>query len=202
MILTINGKVIPDSKPPITFKLSYAINPTDAASQHSLIVSNLPSEFTDAQLFALFGKKFYSCRSAKVFKNDDGSSKGTGIVRFADVNEQKQALRELAGWKIQSRPLHIRIAYPRAILNRMMARRPYDPEQHYRQNAQYYNSPSWQMYDYPVAKEPVAGPAYQPYSMDDDDEDDAGDELELYDPYATLEHENEAAMTTSEEFYR
>ena len=58
-------------------------------------VTNLADEVTDKELFELFGARYRSCRGAKVYRHYDGTTKGTGFVRFTDKSEQQAALVEM-----------------------------------------------------------------------------------------------------------
>jgi len=147
-MLSINGKIIPHSKPPTTFKLSFANNPSNPIAEHCLHVSNLPNEVDDAMLYSVFGRRYNSCRGARVFRNPDGSSKGIGLVRFGDETEQQQALVELNRWPMFGRPMNLKLAAPRTkqrFATSMSAT--YDPMMYYQQYQQFYNSAAWQMYD-------------------------------------------------------
>lgn len=57
-MLDLNGKIIPNSKPPIKFNLSFANNPSAGATEYNLFVNNLPEDIGDAELYQLFGRKY------------------------------------------------------------------------------------------------------------------------------------------------
>uniref|UniRef100_A0A914XQ58 tRNA selenocysteine-associated protein 1 n=1 Tax=Plectus sambesii TaxID=2011161 RepID=A0A914XQ58_9BILA len=60
-MLNINGKVIPKSKPPVTFNLSFANSPSAPYTEYNLFVNNVPYELDDAGLFLVFGDRYRSC---------------------------------------------------------------------------------------------------------------------------------------------
>jgi len=150
-MLTINGKIVPDSRPPITFKLSFAQNPSNPSLEYALFVSNLASEVDDAALYNLFGRRYFTCKGAKVFRNqDDGSSKGVGLVRFGDQREQLRALSDLNRWPLAGRPIQIKLARHRGDGGspKKQVASNYDPSTYYKTYREFYNSSQWQMYDF------------------------------------------------------
>uniref|UniRef100_A0A915JXD4 tRNA selenocysteine-associated protein 1 n=1 Tax=Romanomermis culicivorax TaxID=13658 RepID=A0A915JXD4_ROMCU len=54
-MLQINGRIVPNTKPPVKFNLSFANNPAAGATEYNLFVNNLPSEIGDAELYQIFG---------------------------------------------------------------------------------------------------------------------------------------------------
>ena len=48
----------------------------------------------------IFGKKYPSCRGAKVYRNSDGSSRCIGFIRFCDQKDQELALIEMNHIKV------------------------------------------------------------------------------------------------------
>lgn len=150
-MLELNGKIIPNSKPPIKFNLSFANNPSAGATEYNLFVNNLPENIGDAELYQLFGRKYLSCRGAKVYRNPDGSSRGMGFVRFADETDQQKALVEMNRYLVHNRPMHLKLAPVRVKPAKFGrgggAPAAYDPSTYYPQYQDYYNSNQWQMYD-------------------------------------------------------
>ncbi|KRX24823.1 tRNA selenocysteine 1-associated protein 1, partial [Trichinella nelsoni] len=107
-MLTINGTDIPNSK--TKFNLSYANNSNSNIVEYSLFVNNLSSQINDAELYQIFGKKFISCRGAKVYRGPDGRSRCMGFVRFSNETEQQQALVEMNRKLIRGKKIMLRIA--------------------------------------------------------------------------------------------
>ncbi|KRZ16482.1 tRNA selenocysteine 1-associated protein 1, partial [Trichinella zimbabwensis] len=108
VMLTINGTDIPNSK--TKFNLSYANNSNSNSVEYSLFVNNLSSQINDAELYQIFGKKFISCRGAKVYRGPDGRSRCMGFVRFSNETEQQQALVEMNRKLIRGKKIMLRIA--------------------------------------------------------------------------------------------
>jgi len=154
-MLNLNGKIIPNSKPPVKFNLSFANNPSAGATEYNLFVNNLPENIGDAELYQLFGRKYVSCRGAKVYRNPDSTSRGMGFVRFADETDQQKALVEMNRHYVHGRPMHLKLApvrikppkYGRGGGHAGNAPAAYDPVGYYSQYQDFYNSNQWQMYD-------------------------------------------------------
>ncbi|XP_071443806.1 tRNA selenocysteine 1-associated protein 1 isoform X2 [Hetaerina americana] len=95
----LNGKVIPNSNPPVRFKLNHASTtgrpPQDR--EFSLWVGDLSSDVDDYTLYRTFAAKYPSIRTAKVILDTSGFSKGYGFIRFAQEDEQKRCLTEMNG---------------------------------------------------------------------------------------------------------
>lgn len=81
--------------------------PTEETKE--IFVKNIPFDTTDEQL-----KKFFSeigtVVKAEIKKRDNGSSFGTGIVEFMNVEEKRKALSKKEGFTIEGRKLEIREA--------------------------------------------------------------------------------------------
>ncbi|KAG8237600.1 hypothetical protein J437_LFUL012399 [Ladona fulva] len=95
----LNGKIIPNSNPPIRFKLNHASTtgrpPQDR--EFSLWVGDLSSDVDDYTLYRTFASRYQSIRTAKVILDASGFSKGYGFIRFANEEEQKRCLTEMNG---------------------------------------------------------------------------------------------------------
>ncbi|VDP09867.1 unnamed protein product [Soboliphyme baturini] len=112
-MLRLCGRVIPHSDPPVRFNLSFANNPAAGVKEFNLFVNNLPSAMDDAELYQLFGRKYLSCRGAKVYRSYDGSSRRMGFIRFSDETDQQRALVEMNRVRIHGRPISLKLAPPR-----------------------------------------------------------------------------------------
>ncbi|VDK69652.1 unnamed protein product [Anisakis simplex] len=112
-MLHINGKIIPKSKPTAAFNLSFANSPNAPYTEYNLFVNNVPEDMDDAALFLIFGERYHSCRGAKVYRNSDGTSKGLGFVRFSDQTDQQRALLEMNKYRVDGRPLLLKLAQPK-----------------------------------------------------------------------------------------
>ena len=169
-MLNISGKVIPKSKPPTTFNLSFANSPSAPYTEYNLFVNDIPLELDDSGLFLIFGEKYRSCRGAKVYRNPDGSSRGLGFVRFADQTDQQRALVEMNKMNVRGKQMKLKLAQPKFRAPRGTAMNPrgttttilpagasYDPLNYYPQHQEYYNSAAFLQ---PSAV--VASPAHDP----------------------------------------
>lgn len=74
-----------------------------------IFVGNLGKEVTDAVLAHAFSK-YPSFRKAKVMRSKDGQGKGFGFVSLGSIQEGAQALREMNGHYIGSRPCKVKKA--------------------------------------------------------------------------------------------
>uniref|UniRef100_A0AC35TN08 RNA-binding domain-containing protein n=1 Tax=Rhabditophanes sp. KR3021 TaxID=114890 RepID=A0AC35TN08_9BILA len=109
LMLEINGTDIPGMDPPIRFNLSFANSNSQPQKEFNLLVSDLPPNFTDAELFRLFGRKYISCRGAKILRHEDGSSKCMGFIRFSDENEQTRAYIEMKEHRIGNHIINLKV---------------------------------------------------------------------------------------------
>ncbi|VDK23778.1 unnamed protein product [Anisakis simplex] len=82
-------------------------------TEYNLFVNNVPEDMDDAALFLIFGERYHSCRGAKVYRNSDGTSKGLGFVRFSDQTDQQRALLEMNKYRVDGRPLLLKLAQPK-----------------------------------------------------------------------------------------
>lgn len=74
-----------------------------------IFVGNLGKEVTDAVLSHAFSK-YPSFTKAKVMRSKDGQGKGFGFVSLGSIQEGAQALREMNGYYIGSRPCKVKKA--------------------------------------------------------------------------------------------
>ncbi|XP_035667755.1 tRNA selenocysteine 1-associated protein 1-like isoform X2 [Branchiostoma floridae] len=95
----LNGKPLPGANPPKRFKLNYASYGREnvVTPEYSIFVGDLTPEIDDGSLQEFFGRRYSSCKAAKVVLDAAGNSRGYGFVRFTDENEQKRALTEMQG---------------------------------------------------------------------------------------------------------
>ncbi|KAI8501572.1 tRNA selenocysteine 1-associated protein 1 [Branchiostoma belcheri] len=95
----LSGKQLPGSYTPKRFKLNYASYGREnvVTPEYSIFVGDLTPEIDDGSLQEFFGRRYSSCKAAKVVLDAAGNSRGYGFVRFTDENEQKRALTEMQG---------------------------------------------------------------------------------------------------------
>lgn len=92
----LNGKIIPNSQPPVRYKLNHASTRLNPGEQdHSIWVGDLTPDVDDYQLYKFFSARFQSIKSAKVVLDPSGFSKGYGFIRFGDEQEQSTALHSM-----------------------------------------------------------------------------------------------------------
>ncbi|MCL4125371.1 UNVERIFIED_CONTAM: hypothetical protein GTU68_010033 [Idotea baltica] len=111
----LNGKVIPNSQPPVRFKLNHSStrgNTND--KEFSLWVGDLTSDVDDFALYKTFGTRYNSIKTAKVIYDPNGQSKGFAFVRFYSEDEYKDALTHMNGFKgLGQKPLKVSYAVPK-----------------------------------------------------------------------------------------
>jgi len=113
----LNNKIIPNSNPPTKFRLNHTSLGGKQAMErdYSLWIGDLSPDVDDYTLYKGFASRYPSVRLAKVILDTNGFSKGYGFVRFADEDEQKDALLQMNGFKgIGSKALRVSIAINRA----------------------------------------------------------------------------------------
>uniref|UniRef100_A0A0K0FVU5 tRNA selenocysteine 1-associated protein 1 (inferred by orthology to a human protein) n=1 Tax=Strongyloides venezuelensis TaxID=75913 RepID=A0A0K0FVU5_STRVS len=111
IMLELNGTPMPDIKPQVNFNFSFANSNSNSGAEFNILVSDLPPEFTDAELFKLFGSRYMGCRGAKILRNEDGSSKCMGFIRFSTEEEQTRAFIEFNQTKIGSHTMNLRLPH-------------------------------------------------------------------------------------------
>jgi len=186
----LNGKIIPESRPPSRFKLNHNSNRIlPGEKNHSIWVGDLDQGIDDLELYKFFSARFQTIVSAKVVLDDAGGSKGFGFVRFGDEIEQQTALTTMQGISgLGTRPIKVSIAVQKAKDPSQMqpAAPPYNPAQAFTQTRpanpgypsggggsdynQYYNQynhywsnmAAWQQYNQYYQGYPGAGNGPQP----------------------------------------
>uniref|UniRef100_A0A0K0E3V1 RNA-binding domain-containing protein n=1 Tax=Strongyloides stercoralis TaxID=6248 RepID=A0A0K0E3V1_STRER len=111
IMLELNGTPMPDIKPPVNFNFSFANSSSSNGYEYNILVSDLPPDFTDAELFKLFGSRYVGCRGAKILRNDDGTSKCMGFIRFSTEEEQTRAFIEFNQTKIGTYTMNLRLPH-------------------------------------------------------------------------------------------
>lgn len=94
----LGGKVIPNSNPPVRFKLNHnSTRLQQGEPDTSIWVGDLTPEVDDYALYQFFTQRYQTVRCAKVVLDDSGFSKGYGFVRFGAEQEQQHALNQMSG---------------------------------------------------------------------------------------------------------
>jgi len=108
----LGGKMIPNSNPPVRFKLNHnSTRLQPGESDTSIWVGDLTPEVDDFALFRFFTQRYATIRCAKVVLDDSGFSKGYGFVRFGSATEQQHALGSMTGeMGLGSKPIKVSIA--------------------------------------------------------------------------------------------
>lgn len=101
-----NNKTIPNSDPPIKFKLNHIIGP----AEFTAYVGDLPSDVDDNKLFKVFADKFPTLRSAKV-SYENNHSRGYGFLVFGTEGDYKQCMQTMNGFKINGKPIKVNYSY-------------------------------------------------------------------------------------------
>lgn len=113
-ILDVNGKAfMNDPTGRARFNLAFANSPNHMSIEYNLFVNNLATDVDDVVLFRLFGERYRSCRGAKVYRHEDGSSKEQGFVRFTSQTDQQTALVEMNKQHFHGRELYLKLARPK-----------------------------------------------------------------------------------------
>eukprot|EP00656_Telonema_subtile_P028320 TRINITY_DN30714_c0_g1_i1.p1 TRINITY_DN30714_c0_g1~~TRINITY_DN30714_c0_g1_i1.p1 ORF type:complete len:127 (-),score=45.48 TRINITY_DN30714_c0_g1_i1:69-449(-) len=79
---------------------------------NNLYVRNFSQEYSDEDLKELFAE-YGEIRSCKVMTNPDTTSRGFGFVSFVNAEQANNALREMNGRMLNSKPLVVNIAQRR-----------------------------------------------------------------------------------------
>ncbi|XP_070555823.1 tRNA selenocysteine 1-associated protein 1-like isoform X2 [Ptychodera flava] len=122
LVMTLNGKPVPNSSPPRLFKLNFAVfgmqappNPYGGGrKEFSLFIGELTPEVEDYALYNFFSRRYPSIKGAKVILDNAGISRGFGFVRFGSEEEQQTALTEMQGITgLGGRALRVSVATPK-----------------------------------------------------------------------------------------
>jgi len=108
----LGGKMIPNSNPPVRFKLNHnSTRLQPGESDTSIWVGDLTPEVDDFALYRFFTQRYATIRCAKVVLDESGFSKGYGFVRFGSEAEQQHALGSMTGeMGLGSKPIKVSIA--------------------------------------------------------------------------------------------
>ena len=108
----LGGKVIPNSNPPVRFKLNHnSTRLQPGETDTSIWVGDLTPEVDDFSLYQFFTQRYQTVRCAKVVLDENGYSKGYGFVRFGAEAEQQHALSNMTGeMGLGSKPIKVSMA--------------------------------------------------------------------------------------------
>lgn len=124
----LNGKIIPNSQPPVRFQLNHASAKQSGGMyserEYSIWVSDLPDDITDEDFRKTFSTRYESVVSAKLVREKAGrgeSEKVYGFVRFSDMNDQREALIHMNGFVgihgHPGEPIKVSMAVPKQSLS-------------------------------------------------------------------------------------
>jgi len=124
----LNGKIIPNSQPPVRFQLNHASAKQSGGMyserEFSIWVSDLPNDITDEDFRKTFSTRYESVVSSKLVREKDGrgdSEKVYGFVRFAEMNDQREALIHMNGFVgihgHPGEPIKVSMAVPKPSLS-------------------------------------------------------------------------------------
>jgi len=111
----LNGKMIPNTVPPIRFKLNHSsTRGSIGEKEFSLWVGDLSQDVDDYGLYKCFGARYNSIKTAKVIYDPNGTSKGFAFVRFVSEEEYKDALTHMNNFKgLGEKPIKVSYAVPK-----------------------------------------------------------------------------------------
>jgi len=111
----LNGKVMPNSNPPIKYKLNHNSTRLGPGERDfSIWVGDLSPDVDDLELYKFFSARYQSVRSCKVVLDTTGYSKGYGFIRFLEEREQQSALTNMMGATgLGTKPLKVSMAVPK-----------------------------------------------------------------------------------------
>ena len=122
----LNGKVVPNSQPPIRFQLNHSSaqamgNNIFKEREFSIWVTDLPPGCTDAMLLKTFDTRFNSIVKAKVQQDRSHGGKPYGFVRFTNQEEQRDALIHMNGFRgMGEKPIKVSMAIPKTKMEEQM----------------------------------------------------------------------------------
>ena len=122
----LNGKVVPNSQPPIRFQLNHSSaqamgNNIFKEREFSIWVTDLPPGCTDAILLKTFDTRFNSIVKAKVQQDRSHGGKPYGFVRFTNQEEQRDALIHMNGFRgMGEKPIKVSMAIPKTKMEEQM----------------------------------------------------------------------------------
>lgn len=144
--IKLHGKPIPNSHPPILFKLNHASGSSardrsGGEKEFMLWVGDLTSDVDDVALYKAFANCYNSIKSVKVMMDSNGQSRGYAFIRFNSEDEHKDALANMNGYRgVGGKALKVGLAVPKG---KPMNQWGGEPE--YTQYQQYFD-PYWQNY--------------------------------------------------------
>ncbi|XP_025193524.1 tRNA selenocysteine 1-associated protein 1-like [Melanaphis sacchari] len=146
----LNGKYIPDTNPPVRFKLNHAGNPgkiTLSDRGFSVWLGELSSEVDDYQLYKAFACRYQSICTAKVVLDSAGYSKGYGFIRFSNEEEQKHCLNNMNGFPgLGSKPIKVSNVIPKSERHIVVASNDFQGYKASHEYEQYFETNYWHQY--------------------------------------------------------
>lgn len=115
----LNGKIIPNSQPPVRFQLNHSSaqasgNNPFSDREYSIWVTDLPDDCSDDLLERTFASRFDSIKTAKVMTDLSHGRKPYGFVRFTNQDEQRDALIHMNGFRgMGEKPIKVSMAIPK-----------------------------------------------------------------------------------------
>jgi len=108
----LGGKVIPNSNPPVRFKLNHnSTRLLPGEPDTSIWVGDLTPEVDDFALYQFFSHRYTTVRCAKVVLDEAGFSKGYGFVRFGNEVDQQHSLANMTGEQgLGGKPIKVSMA--------------------------------------------------------------------------------------------
>jgi len=146
--IKLHGKPIPNSDPPINYKLNHANGggmrgAGSGEKEFMLWVGDLTPDVDDAALYKAFATRYNSIKSVKVMLDTSQVSRGYAFIRFSTEDEHKDALAQMNGYRgVGGKALKVGLAVPKGKpLNQWSGQEGGD----YSQYQQYFD-PYWQNY--------------------------------------------------------
>lgn len=146
--IKLHGKPIPNSDPPINYKLNHANgggmrDRGSGEKEFMLWVGDLTQDVDDAALYKAFATRYNSIKSVKVMLDSSQVSRGYAFIRFSTEDEHKDALAQMNGYRgVGGKALKVGLAVPKGKpLNQWSGQEGGE----YSQYQQYFD-PYWQNY--------------------------------------------------------